>query len=1096
MANATSTQLQELYVAYFGRAADPTGLDYWTEEGVTTAKFAADMYAQAEFKDAYGSKTVEAQVNQIYKNLFDREADVTGLTYWTQQINTGVLKLAEIANHLIYAAKNNAGSEDDKTALSNRTAAAEAYTAEVKSTTAGILAYSAKTTSPFVAGVNFTEAKSYMSGIDKDTAHTAAGVTASVATIVSNGPAADYVAPVAAVVTPTATYSISPSVTSLDEGSTLTTLISTTNVDAGTNLYWSISGTNIDSDDFSAGTLNGIGRVASDGTIPSLSHTIANDVTTEGSETLEIKLFTDAARTTQVGSTASVSIGDTSLTAAAVSQTLALTANIDTLTGGEADDTFNAVNTATSTVLTNLDSLTGGAGTDTLSLSDTANGALVLPTSLTLSGIETVNITHLSDAATDIITADVSGYADVDTLTVTNAGTDINTVTVTTKANVSSLTIDGGAGSDIAAFVHDETTTTATASVANTDVLSTLSLIGLTGTGTVASDSLTSVTVKNAAGVVTNTDDYVVSTDTRTLNVTHNGGTNGGVLDAGATTVDFDVDAATTNAGTNTFAAATTLNVDVNATHTAGTIVVAAATDVNVNLDAAVTAMTITSDAATTIDFTGTANATVTQNGTAAAVITNSGTGNLTLNTAIAAGQTYTGGSGNDTFTQAGTGTKANTAGAGDDTVTFSAVAGSGGSVDGGTGTDTVSLTAALAASLSAATTFEGDIANFERLTIGATANNAGAATIALANLDDINYVTSAGATAETGGSNVVQTISGFSSGGTFKQTALQGTNQSVTLTGSFTGTSDTFNLIASGTNGFANAGALTLAAVETVNITTDDTDTTAATTMVDFNMDVAGATTINVSGDIGITFANGTHANVTTMDASGVTATTTAGVVTFTGTSSSDITITGGAGNDALTGGAANDTISGGVGVDSLSGAGGADTITGGAGVDTITGGTGADTMTGGAGNDIFVIGTTSGSLASGDTEATADKITDYTAGDIIRFEAVNTLAGASSSGTTNATTDVSVSSGGKVTFATADDTLTEKVAALQADGTDLANAEVAFFEHSGSTYIYCAGDATGTATDDFIVKLVGNTGYTTITQDAGGTDGDFTIA
>ena len=63
MANATSTQLQELYVAYFGRAADPTGLDYWTEKGITTTKFAADMYAQAEFKDAFGSLSTESQVN-------------------------------------------------------------------------------------------------------------------------------------------------------------------------------------------------------------------------------------------------------------------------------------------------------------------------------------------------------------------------------------------------------------------------------------------------------------------------------------------------------------------------------------------------------------------------------------------------------------------------------------------------------------------------------------------------------------------------------------------------------------------------------------------------------------------------------------------------------------------------------------------------------------------------------------------------------------------------------------------------------------------------------------------------------------------------
>ena len=187
MANATSTELQELYIAYFGRAADPTGLDYWTEKGTTAAAFAASMHAQAEFKDVYGSLSVESQVNQIYKNLFNRSADVTGLTYWTQQINLGNLELAEIAVHLIWAAKNNDGGSDDKTALSNRTDAAVAYTAKVKETTAGILAYAAASSDPWSEGDNIAEAKSYMSGIDKDTASTAAGIASSVSTIVTNG---------------------------------------------------------------------------------------------------------------------------------------------------------------------------------------------------------------------------------------------------------------------------------------------------------------------------------------------------------------------------------------------------------------------------------------------------------------------------------------------------------------------------------------------------------------------------------------------------------------------------------------------------------------------------------------------------------------------------------------------------------------------------------------------------------------------------------------------------------------------------------------------------------------------------------------------
>jgi hypothetical protein len=193
MANATSTELQELYIAYFGRAADPTGLDYWIEKGTTTSAFAATQHAQPEFKDVYGSLSTEAQVNQIYKNLFDRSADATGLTYWTQQINLGNLELAEIAVHLIWAAKNNSGSESDKTALSNKTSAAVAYTAEVKESTAAILAYAPEVTgkeadTDWVSGVNITEGVSYLSGIDASTTHTAAGITASVNTIISNGP--------------------------------------------------------------------------------------------------------------------------------------------------------------------------------------------------------------------------------------------------------------------------------------------------------------------------------------------------------------------------------------------------------------------------------------------------------------------------------------------------------------------------------------------------------------------------------------------------------------------------------------------------------------------------------------------------------------------------------------------------------------------------------------------------------------------------------------------------------------------------------------------------------------------------------------------
>jgi S-layer protein len=351
-----------------------------------------------------------------------------------------------------------------------------------------------------------------------------------------------------------------------------------------------------------------------------------------------------------------------------------------------------------------------------------------------------------------------------------------------------------------------------------------------------------------------------------------------------------------------------------------------------------------------------------------------------------------------------------------------------------------------------------------------------------MTNLDGLNHVKLAGAGAATNAQ--VNTISNLSTGATLELSALLGANAEVALTGAFTSSDDVVNLSFKAADGFVNAGQLTVASVETINITTADSDTSAQTAVFDANLTAANATTINLSGDTGMTFANGSHANVTTMDASGITLTGTVGTVTFTATTASNATVIGGAGDDSLTGGAANDTITGNGGKDTLGGAGGKDTISGGDGVDTITGGTGADTITGGAGNDIFI-------FADNDsTTAASDIIKDYTAGDVIRLVAADNVAGASAAGTTNATTDVAVATGGKVTFAAADDTLAKKLVALAADTTDVNTNEVVFFEDSGNTYIF--NNVGGT---DDLITLEGITGMSTLTESTTNA-GDFTIA
>ena len=109
----------------------------------------------------------------------------------------------------------------------------------------------------------------------------------------------------------TRTYSVAVSSTTRDEGDSFTTTMTTTNTPDGTVLYWELSGTGIAAGDFSSGALTGSGTISSN--TFNFSHTIANDNATEGTETLNIKFYSDSGRTTQVGSTTSITINDTSV---------------------------------------------------------------------------------------------------------------------------------------------------------------------------------------------------------------------------------------------------------------------------------------------------------------------------------------------------------------------------------------------------------------------------------------------------------------------------------------------------------------------------------------------------------------------------------------------------------------------------------------------------------------------------------------------------------------------------------------------------------------------------------------------------------------
>ena len=88
------------YQVFYGREPDAAGLDFWTqqvESGNVSLNQLADAFAQAsEFNDRYGDRTPTEIVFAQYRNVLGREPDFAGLEFWTNQVSSGNLSLADL----------------------------------------------------------------------------------------------------------------------------------------------------------------------------------------------------------------------------------------------------------------------------------------------------------------------------------------------------------------------------------------------------------------------------------------------------------------------------------------------------------------------------------------------------------------------------------------------------------------------------------------------------------------------------------------------------------------------------------------------------------------------------------------------------------------------------------------------------------------------------------------------------------------------------------------------------------------------------------------------------------------------------------------
>jgi|GEM_PF-2011112 len=138
--------IQGIYLALFGRPADPAGLAYWNEQsknGADLSKIIEVMTKAPEAVARFSGLSDAALVTGIYQALFDRAPDAAGLAFFTEQLKSGKQAIGSLAINILDGAGGN-----DLILVQNREKAANAFTASLD-TPAEIAAYSGTAAADF-----------------------------------------------------------------------------------------------------------------------------------------------------------------------------------------------------------------------------------------------------------------------------------------------------------------------------------------------------------------------------------------------------------------------------------------------------------------------------------------------------------------------------------------------------------------------------------------------------------------------------------------------------------------------------------------------------------------------------------------------------------------------------------------------------------------------------------------------------------------------------------------------------------------------------------------------------------------------------------
>jgi len=147
--------IQELYVAYFSRPADPAGLEYWADQMEFNPNIYQDIAAafslSAEYRATYADMDNRAIVSEVYENLFGRVAEAAGVDYWAAALDNNTITIDNVVTQIANGAQG-----ADSLAFTSKVAVAAAFTDRVD-TDVEMAAYSGATANgiavDYIAGV-------------------------------------------------------------------------------------------------------------------------------------------------------------------------------------------------------------------------------------------------------------------------------------------------------------------------------------------------------------------------------------------------------------------------------------------------------------------------------------------------------------------------------------------------------------------------------------------------------------------------------------------------------------------------------------------------------------------------------------------------------------------------------------------------------------------------------------------------------------------------------------------------------------------------------------------------------------------------------